>query len=130
MHLSVGAIIKKDDKYLLVDRKKFPPGWACPAGHVDEGETPEQAMIREVEEETGLTVKKYKLILHEYSAENICSRGVKGHDFFVYEITAWQGGVRLNKEEHLNISWFTAEEMKKLKLEPVWHDWLLKLHII
>ena len=38
MHYSVGALIKKDGKYLLIDRVKPPLGFAGIAGHIDEGE--------------------------------------------------------------------------------------------
>ena len=39
MHYSVGALIKKEDKYLLIDRVKPPLGFAGLAGHIDEGES-------------------------------------------------------------------------------------------
>ena len=65
LHYSVGAIIKKDGKYLLIDRV-FPPfGLAGLAGHIDEGESPEQTIVREVEEESGLKVLKSKLLFEE-----------------------------------------------------------------
>jgi ADP-ribose pyrophosphatase YjhB (NUDIX family) len=56
MHYSVGALIQKDGKYLLIDREIKPYGYAGPAGHIDEGETKEQALVREVKEETGLGI--------------------------------------------------------------------------
>ncbi|MFH1662060.1 MAG: NUDIX hydrolase [Candidatus Falkowbacteria bacterium] len=81
MHKSVGSILKnKENQILMIDRKNFPFGWACPAGHVDKDETAEQALIREVKEETGLNVKKYKLLLHEFVEWNECKSGIKGHD--------------------------------------------------
>jgi ADP-ribose pyrophosphatase YjhB (NUDIX family) len=61
MHYSVGAVIKRDGKYLLIDRKKPPLGFAGVAGHIDEGEDEIQALFREVEEESGLKIKEYKI---------------------------------------------------------------------
>ncbi len=42
---------------VLIERQKFPHGWALPGGFVDYGETLEEAAAREAKEETGLTVK-------------------------------------------------------------------------
>ncbi|MBI5358165.1 NUDIX domain-containing protein [Candidatus Amesbacteria bacterium] len=50
MHYSVGALIKRSDKYLLIDRAIPPFGFAGIAGHIDENETPLQALAREVKE--------------------------------------------------------------------------------
>lgn len=43
-------------KFVLVERQKFPFGLALPGGHVDPGELPRQAAIREFAEETGMTL--------------------------------------------------------------------------
>lgn len=61
--LSIDAIIVRDGKLLLIKRKlePFKGYWALPGGHVDFGETVENAVTREVKEETNLTVTKMKL---------------------------------------------------------------------
>ena len=38
IHFSVGALIEKDNKYLLIDRATPPLGFAGIAGHIEEGE--------------------------------------------------------------------------------------------
>ena len=53
LHFSVGALIEKGGKFLLIDRNLHPFGFACVAGHVDEGELPEEALKREAKEESG-----------------------------------------------------------------------------
>jgi 8-oxo-dGTP diphosphatase len=56
--LGVSASVWRDGKVLLVERAKPPKGiWAFPGGHVELGETLEQAAARELHEETGLTAR-------------------------------------------------------------------------
>lgn len=50
------TICKKDDKILLVKRRDFPL-WDLPGGHIDSGERPMEAAIREFLEETGFQIK-------------------------------------------------------------------------
>ena len=58
------AIIFNDDgKLLMIERHKDGGHYfVLPGGHVDEGESPEQAAVREVQEETGLSVTVSKLL--------------------------------------------------------------------
>lgn len=56
--LGVSASVWRDGKVLLVERAKPPKGiWAFPGGHVELGETLEQAAARELYEETGMTAR-------------------------------------------------------------------------
>jgi 8-oxo-dGTP diphosphatase len=55
-YLTVDIIIGSKDGIVLVERKNKPAGWALPGGFVDDGESPEQAAVREAKEETSLDV--------------------------------------------------------------------------
>jgi len=55
----VGAIIRDGAGRLLMILRGHEPGkglWSIPGGRIEPGETPEQAVVREVREETGLDV--------------------------------------------------------------------------
>ncbi|PKP58053.1 DNA mismatch repair protein MutT [Candidatus Atribacteria bacterium HGW-Atribacteria-1] len=56
-HFTVSAlIINKEGKILLINHRKLGI-WLYPGGHIEQGETPDEAVVREVKEETGLNVK-------------------------------------------------------------------------
>ncbi len=56
-HFTASAlIINKEGKILLVNHKKLGV-WLYPGGHIEEGETPDETVVREVKEETGLDIK-------------------------------------------------------------------------
>lgn len=129
MHYSVGAVIEKEGKYLLIDRRKKPLGFACPAGHIDKGESPLNALFREVKEETSLDVLTAQLIFEEEVDNNVCSRGVGVHYWYVYKCTA-KGEIHMDPEEAKKIGWYLPHDIRGLELEPVWNYWLKKLEVI
>jgi len=64
MRQSVRAIIIKDGQLLLMKRNKFGQQfYSLVGGGVDEGEMPEQALHREVAEESSLTIAKPRLVV-------------------------------------------------------------------
>ena len=130
-HQSVGVIIRNEKgKILMLYRKNYPYGWACPAGHIDQGEGPEQAAHREAEEETGVQLGEIHKLIQEFVDWNECVQGVKGHYWHVYEAKSWSGQVKSEDKEASNISWIDPEELKNLDLEPVWKHWFEKLNYI
>jgi 8-oxo-dGTP diphosphatase len=62
--VAVGALIIDQDKILLVKRKNEPGQglWSIPGGVVELGERVEDAVKREVKEETGMTIKVERLL--------------------------------------------------------------------
>ncbi|KAA0779481.1 MULTISPECIES: NUDIX hydrolase [Bacillus cereus group] len=62
MQVRVTGILIEDEQVLLVKQKVANRNWSLPGGRVENGETLEEAMIREMREETGLEVKIKKLL--------------------------------------------------------------------
>src|SRR3989338_4472973 len=66
MSQAVRAIIIQDEKLLVMQRDKYGSKYfTLVGGGIDEGETPEQALLREVKEETGLSVTAQILVFKE-----------------------------------------------------------------
>lgn len=63
-NVAVDSVIMRGGKVLLIKRKFEPHRgrWALPGGAVDYGETLKDAVVREVEEETGVKVEPVKLL--------------------------------------------------------------------
>lgn len=74
------AIIIKNNKILMV-RQYVQRGdivWNFPGGGIEEGETPEDACIREVKEETGLDVEVYRLLHQQDEKYTFLIKNIKG----------------------------------------------------
>ncbi|MDR0963413.1 MAG: NUDIX hydrolase, partial [Clostridium sp.] len=60
--IRVTGILLRNDKILLVKQQVGKRAWSLPGGRLEHGETMEQAIVREMHEETGLTVAVDRLL--------------------------------------------------------------------
>lgn len=113
----VGAIIEKDGKILFVkEAKKQAIGkWSHPAGWIDVGENPIDAVKREVEEETGFQFTPTD-ILGVYSLVKVKQEGIHtSHPIkiiFLGEISDEK--VRELEDDVSETKWFTPEEIENM----------------
>lgn len=116
-----GCVLEKDGKYLLVQEKqeKAYGKWNLPAGHVDAGETIEQAAVRETLEETGYHVELEEKLRVEHPD---VLRPVL-HSFKA-KITG--GELKFPKNELLDAQWFSPQEIQELHREgKIRADWVI-----
>lgn len=117
-------LIIKDRKILMVQRSREPLKgyWCLPGGFIRWVETPEQALVREVKEETGLNAEITRII-GVYQIDND-PRGI--HLDIIYEGRA-NGEVKINPKEHQKFEFFEATKLPKLiayKHREAIKDWM------
>jgi len=91
--------------------------WSLPKGHIEEGETPEQAAIREVAEETGITssITKSLGVIDVW----FMAGGKRIHKTVHHFMFAEVGGVLAAQESEVDeVSWFPLEEIVELLAYP------------
>jgi len=113
--LTVDAIIKTNDDKIVLVKRKNPPykgWWALPGGIVEYGETVEEAVKREVKEETGLEVEIEKLV-NVYSDPN---RDPRGHFISICFLCRRIGGTLEAATDAAKVSVFPLKEVRNLKL--------------
>ena len=108
----VAAVIRKDDKIFATQRGygEFRDGWEFPGGKIEERQTPEQALAREIKEELNTEIQVGKLIdtiEYDYPKFHLSM------DCFWCEIM--QGGLEL--KEHEAARWLSKEDLYSV-------DWL------
>lgn len=111
--LTVDAVIVYNNGIVLIKRKNepFKDHYALPGGFVEYGETVEEALLREVKEETGLDVKPVKLV-GVYSRPD---RDPRGHTVTVAFLCIGEGELKAG-DDAKEVFVFPIEETLKLPL--------------
>lgn len=109
----VAAIIRDENRIFATQRGygEFKDGWEFPGGKIEAGETPEQALIREIKEELDIEIKVGEL-LHtvEYDYPKF---HLRMHCFFC---TIKSGELVLR--EHEAAKWLTKETLNSVEWLP------------
>ena len=110
---------------LLFERRLFPYQVTIPAGHVDAGEDPADAAVREVAEEVGLDLPTVDHVEHLVDADirgDSCRRGSDAHRWHLYRMRLpARPPVHLG-EEGLRAMWLSADDARQVDLTvPVRH---------
>jgi ADP-ribose pyrophosphatase YjhB (NUDIX family) len=128
-HYSVGALIKRGNKYLLFERKRRPFGYTVIAGHLEKDEDPTHAIKREIKEESGLAATGLKLVFEGDIKGDLCSKGAPIHYWRLYSCQV-EGRVKTSSEAMKKPRWFTREKIKNLPLTYATKYLFRKLSIV
>src|ERR1700751_3976678 len=116
-YLAVSAAVFRDGRVLIVRRGRPPAHglYTLPGGGVELGETLEQAVIREVREETGLAIAPLGLVgFREAIARDAAAR-VERHFVILPFAAYWVGGEIARSEELAEAHWLKPDELGGLK---------------
>lgn len=126
------CMIKNKNKILVLNRNdKAWPGLTFPGGHVEKHEAFHDSVIREVKEETGLTITDPRLT----GVKQFFDKDDNRYIVFFYIATNFTGKVKASDEGELY--WMTKEELQNHKLAynfdhdlPIYFDDNLSEHIL
>jgi 8-oxo-dGTP diphosphatase len=107
--------IEKDDAYLMLHRVKKENDlnhdkWVGVGGKFEQDETPEECLLREVKEETGLTLTAYRF----RGIVTFLSDEWEGEYMHLYTATEYTGEMTECNEG--NLEWVPKEEIEKLHI--------------
>ena len=113
----VAAALIDGQGRILVQRRpagKMMAGlWEFPGGKIEPGETPESALVRELDEELGITVDIARLAPAAFASEPLAGRHML---LLLYICRSWEGSPRaLDAEELL---WCTPDSLRALDMPP------------
>lgn len=102
-----------DNALLMIKRsqtkKKFPGFWSIPGGHIEAGEDPLAAAIREVQEETGVTIRSQDIDLKVVALHHHLDRG-EIYTAFAFTVCLPQRPAQLIDSSEGTIHWVEIEQ--------------------
>lgn len=110
VELTVLCLIHKNGKYLLQNRiKEDWKGYTLPGGHIEPGESIVDAVIREMQEETGLTIRHPRLCgVKQFPLEE------GRYIVFLFETEEFEGELRSSEEGTMH--WIDEKELSQVNL--------------
>ncbi len=114
IEVTAAIILSEGGKYLIAKRKQgshLEGLWEFPGGKLEEGESKEDCLQREILEELGLTIKvkaPFMTVEHSYGDKNI-----RLHSF----LCDFETGVAV-LNDHDEIAWITAAEFERYEFAP------------
>lgn len=121
---SVGFILNENNEVLLQQRPDLT--WGLPGGIMELGESFEETLIREVKEETQLTVKSCEFVA-VLSGKDFLVRLENGDTYYsvtaLYNVTEYEGEISEESDESLQLKYFALSDIPE-NMNPRWRQFL------
>jgi len=116
--LTAAVVLWRGDEILVMKRASgfSSGGWFFPGGHLESGERPTEACVRELREETGISVDRDSLVLADVMT---METGDGTAHCIVYTATCPPGTECTLNGEHLTDRWLAPERYVERFLDPV-----------
>jgi len=118
-HFSVGLIVRNDENdILMAHRRQYDFSWSLIFGHIHNGETPKDTVIRELIEETGLKAEK-PVLKFKKLIDTTCRTGIKKHLCYVYELRVPSKSPLITNSESEELVWVKVKDIQNRKYKPI-----------
>ena len=116
MNITASAVFVKDGKVLFEKRRddedNYAGLWAIPGGHQEQGEAIEETLVREMQEELGVKVTKFKFLGIFKDIDPTSKMSYEHHAFLCIE---WEGEIKDTTEEE-KVEWFSEGNFPEPRL--------------
>ena len=116
--VAVGAAVFNDDCVLMVKRSKPPAkgSWAVPGGKIRPGETMQQALVREIKEETGLDIQVGDIIYVFDVIQRDEKNEITFHFVIIDFLCELKGGQLKAGDDALDAKWISRQDIKEMNI--------------
>ncbi len=116
LFVTAAALVDENGRILVQKRPEGKPMaglWEFPGGKVETGETPEAALVRELNEELGIEVEQLQLTPLGFASESLDDRHLV---LLLYLCHQWSGTIE--SADLLDLKWLPVDAIRDLPMPP------------
>ncbi|MDO1585448.1 NUDIX hydrolase [Rhizobium oryzicola] len=112
------AVVLREGYVLLVRRANMPDAgkWGFPGGKIENGETINDAVVRELLEETRVIAKPLRVLTAVDAFDHDEQGRLRSHYILIAVLCEWHTGTPVAGDDALEAQWFSLEELEEADL--------------